>query len=180
MITFNNTNIKRKTPIKRNNKFFSGEDYDLEMEFATEYMEQDANQTIILYQVDLEKTKINDTYKEATKNNIKFKTPIELTAIYEIQEGDLKAYSQSNNKGLYVKPGKLIFSVLLKELEENKCDINRGDFIGIQITETDRVYFTVTNDGKVNTISNKNTIYGKKPYYRTCEAAPIDIDEFQG
>ena len=72
-ITFDNTNIKRKNPIKRNSKFFSGEDYDLEMEFATEYMEQDANQTIILYQVDYEKTKVNDIYKEASKENIKLK-----------------------------------------------------------------------------------------------------------
>lgn len=180
MITFDNTNIKRKNPIKRNNKFFGGEDYDLEMEFATEYMEQDANQTIILYQVDYEKTQVNSVYNEAEKDRIKFKTPIELTVIYDLQDAETKAYRDNISKGIYVKPGKLVFSVLLKELEENKCDINRGDYIGIVIDETYTIYFTVADDGKMQMTSNKNTIYGKKPYYRTIIGNYIDIGEFSG
>ena len=61
-LQFNNTTLKRKTPLKRNHKFFGRDDINLEMEFAMEYMEQDANQTVILYQVDLSKTKVNDVY----------------------------------------------------------------------------------------------------------------------
>ena len=33
--------IKHKVPIKRNNKFFGKEDFDLELNFSMEYMEQD-------------------------------------------------------------------------------------------------------------------------------------------
>ena len=179
-ITFDNTNIKRKTPIKRNNKFFSGEDYDLEMEFATEYMEQDANQTIILYQVDYEKTKVNDIYNEAEKDKIRFKTPIELTVIYDLQDAETKAYKENISKGIYVKPGKLVFSVLLKELEENNCDINRGDYIGVMVNENFTIYYTVADDGKVQMTSNKNTIYGKKPYFRQITANYVDPSEMQG
>ena len=62
-IEFNSTKSNKKIPIKRNTKFFSGEDFDLELDFAKEYIEQDANQTIILYRVDLDKTKVNDIYK---------------------------------------------------------------------------------------------------------------------
>ena len=108
--------IRRKNPIKRNNKFFSGEDYNVQMDFAKEYMEQHANQTIILYQVDLEKTKVDDIYKEARKSDLRFKTPIELTCVYEIQDTQMKAYSETISKGLYAKPGTIIFSVLLEEL----------------------------------------------------------------
>ncbi len=180
MITFDNTNIKRKNPIKRNNKFFGGEDYDLEMEFATEYMEQDANQTIVLYQVDYEKTKVNSVYNEAEKDKIRFKTPIELTVVYDLQDAETKAYRENMSKGVYVKPGKLTFSILLKELEENNCDINRGDYIGIQITPEYMIYYTVADDGKMAMTSNKNTIYGKQPYYRTIQCNYIDPNEFNG
>ena len=180
MITFDNSNIKRKNPIKRNNKFFGGEDYDLEMEFATEYMEQDANQTIVLYQVDYEKTKVNSVYNEAEKDKIRFKTPIELTVIYDLQDAETKAYKENMSKGVYVKPGKLTFSVLLKELEENDCDINRGDYIGIQITPEYMIYYTVADDGKMAMTSNKNTIYGKIPFYRTIQCNYIDPNEFNG
>lgn len=180
MITFDNTNIRRKNPIKRNNKFFSEEDFNLEMEFTTEYMEQDANQTIILYQVDYEKTMVNDIYKEASKENLRFKTPVEITVIYDLQDSETKAYRENMSKGIYVKPGKLTFSVLLKELEENNCDINRGDYIGIIISEDKMIYYVVTDDGKMASTSNKNTLYGKKIFYRTCQAAYVDPNEFNG
>lgn len=179
-ITFDNTNIRRKNPIKRNSKFFSSEDFGLEMEFAMEYMEQDANQTIILYQVDYEKTKVNDVYKEATKDKIRFKTPVELTVIYDLQDSETKAYRENMAKGIYVKPGKLTFSVLLKELEENGCDISRGDYIGIQINPEFMIYFTVADDGKMAMTSNKNTLYGTQPYYRTIICSPVDMSEFNG
>lgn len=177
---FNRTTTNRKNPIKRNSKFFSGEDFDLEMAFATEYMEQDANQTVVLYQVDLDKTKVNDIYKEAVKSDIRFKTPVELTCVYEIQEAEVRAYNEQKSKGLYAKPGVLTFSVLTTELEAKNCDVSRGDFVGVDITPDYRIFFTVTDDGKMNTTANKSTIYGKVPYYRTIKCAYIDENEFSG
>lgn len=178
MARFDNIPDRKKIPIKRNSKFFSGEDFDLEMDFSREYMEQDANQTIILYQVDMKETKVNDIYNEAQKNAIRFKPPVELTCIYNIDDAEVRAYSEQNKKGLYAKPGKLTFSVLLTELEEKKCDIKRGDYIGVVIDEQTILYWTVTDDGKMSTSSNKNTIYGKKAYYRSCICAPVDNTEF--
>lgn len=172
--------IKHKVPIKRNNKFFGKEDFDLELNFSMEYMEQDMNQTIILYEVDLEKTKVNSVYKEATKESIRFKTPVEVPCIYEIQDAEMKPYDTKLVKGVYSKPGKLTFSVLIKTLEELKCDIKRGDYIRIDLTEELCYYWTVTNDGKVQSFANKNTMYGTKPYFRTIECSPIDKNEFSG
>ena len=65
--------MNRKNPINRNKMFFSKSDFDLEMEIAREYMEGDTNQTIILFEVDLQKTNTNDIYHEASKKNIRFK-----------------------------------------------------------------------------------------------------------
>lgn len=172
--------IKHKVPIKRNNKFFGKEDIDLELNFSMEYMEQDMSQTIILYEVDLEKTKVNSVYKEATKEAIRFKTPVEVPCIYSIEDAEMKPYDTKLVKGVYSKPGKLTFSVLIKTLEELECDIKRGDYIGVQITPEQRIYFTVNNDGKVQSFANKNTMYGTVPYYRTIECNYVDETEFGG
>ena len=91
-------NIKRKNPISRNNMFFSKESYDFEVNLAREYMEMDMNQTLILFQVDLEKTKVNDVYKESDKGNIAFKTPVEITCIYEITDAESRSYDKTKSK----------------------------------------------------------------------------------
>lgn len=174
------TNIKRKNPISRNNMFFSKESYDFEVNLAREYMEMDMNQTLILYQVDLEKTKVNDVYKESGKGEIVFKTPVEFTCMYEISDAESKSYDKSKSKSVYVKPGNLKFRVLDAELEELGVDIRRGDYIGVQIDETTMIYFVVNNDGKVARFANNKTVYGFKPWYRECEANYIDESEFNG
>ena len=179
-LQFDNTQLRRKNPIKRNHKFFGVDDYNLEMEFATEYLEQDANQTVILYQVDLSKTKVNDIYKEADKDAIRYLPPVEVPCVYEIQEAEVQSYEKNKMKGMFAKPGKLIFSVLIKNLEEMNVDPKRGDYVGIQITPEKMQFFTITDDGRVGMTANKNTIYGVAPYYRTFEAAPADNIEFNG
>ena len=171
---------KKKIPITRNNKFFGAEDFDLEVGFATEYLEQDANQTVILYQVDLSKTKVNDVYVEAGENAIRYKTPIEIPVIYDISDAEMKTYDSTLQKGIYAQTGKLTFSVLLSTLEEYNCDISRGDYIGVQIDSTHREYFTVTDDGRVGMTSNKFTLFGTKPYARTIQCASVDSNEFKG
>ena len=179
-IEINNRKYSKKLPIKRNTKFFSGEDFDLELDFAKEYIEQDANQTVILYRVDLEKTKVNDIYKEASKDAIRFLPPIELPVVYEVGDSEVKAYGTKVQKGLYAQTGKLSFTVLISTLEEYGCDISRGDYIGVQIDSTHREYFTVTDDGRVASTSNKFSLYGTKPYARKIECASVDLGEFNG
>ena len=160
--------------------FFGRDEYNLEMEFAQEYLEHDANQTVIIYQVDLSKTKVDDIYKEADKDAIRYLPPVEVPCIYEIQEAEVQSYDKNKMKGMFAKPGKLIFSVLMENLEEMNIDPKRGDYVGIQITPEKMQFFTITNDGRVGMTANKNTIYGVAPYYRTFEAAPVDNIEFNG
>ena len=171
---------KKKIPITRNNKFFGAEDFDLQVGFSTEYLEQQANQTVILYQVDLSKTKVNDIYVETGQNGVRYKTPVEIPVIYDISDAEMKTYDTTLQKGIYAQTGKLTFSVLLKTLEEYNCDISRGDYIGVQITPEHREYFTVTDDGRVASTSNKFTMYGTIPYARTIQCASVDSNEFKG
>lgn len=172
--------MNRKNPINRNRMFFSETDFDLEIEFAQDYMEQDMNQTIVLFEVDLSKTNTNDIYHEANKKNIRFKSPVELTVRYEINNAEMRSYDKTNNKGIYSKPGILDFTVLNKTLEQVERDIKRGDYVGVQITPEEMIYFCVFDDGKVANYANSNTLYGIKPFFRQVKCNYVDPSEFEG
>jgi activator of HSP90 ATPase len=172
--------MNRKNPINRNKMFFSASDFDMEMEIVRDYLECDVNQTVILFEVDLTKTNTNDIYHEASKKNIRFKPPVELTVRYEISDSQMRSYDKSNNKGVYAKPGTLEFTILNTTLEEVNRDIKRGDYIGVQITPDEMIYFSVYDDGKVGTYSNSSTLYGVKPYFRNVKCNYVDPSEFEG
>ena len=176
---FDTVNIKRKTPIKRNNLFFGKDAFDFQVKLGKDYIEQVMNQTVILYQVDLGNTSVDDFYKEAKKGEIKFKTPIEINVVYTLDESELKTYDKAQIKGYYVKTGKLTFGVYEETLREMDCDIKRGDYIGLQITPEHMEFFTVADDGRLN-YSNKESMYGYQKYYRTIVCSPVDQNEFNG
>ena len=170
-------NIKRKNPINRNNFFTSQDDINFQISIGMEYVNKIINQTVVLYEIDREKTKVNDIYNEANFKDLVFKTPTEINVLYKLDKGELKTYNNDTIKGYYVKVGKLTFSVYEKELEENGCDIKRGDYIGLQVTPEHMEFFIVADDGRVN-YDNAHTLWGTVPYYRsvTCTAAS-DITE---
>lgn len=170
---------KKIVPINRNNLFFSEESYQFEIEMGKSYLEQDMNQTVILYQVDLANTNINNVYKEAKKDEIRFKTPVELHVIYLLDEPELKTYNTSKSLGAYLQSGKLRFGVFQSTLDELQAEIKRGDYIGVQVTNEHMEYFTVTNDGSIN-YDNKHTMYGYKPFYKTVSCSIVDPNEFKG
>ena len=177
---FDNTNIRRRNPIRRNNKFFGNEDFNFISDIAKEYIECQANQSVVLYAVDLNKTVVNDTYKEATPDAIRFKAPIELPVVFEIDDAELKTYNTKQLHTYYVNIGKLTFGVLISTLEDYGCDIKRGDYIGIQVAPEEMYYWTVADDGKIGSYSNGNTLYGTKPYMRIITCAPVDRNEMNG
>lgn len=169
-----------RNPINRNQMFFSKADFDFEVELARDYLEQDMNQSVVLFEVDLSKTNADDIYHEASKKNIRFKPPVELTVRYEIADSQMHSYDKSNNKAVYAKPGTLNLTVLNTTLEEVGRDIKRGDYIGVQITPEEMLYFTVYDDGKVASYANSNTLYGVKPFYRNIKCNYVDPSEFEG
>ena len=157
--------IKRKNPINRNNMFTSKDQVDLQIRMGMEYL-RTLNQTVVLYEVDRNNTKSDDIYNESDFNEISFKTPVEINVMYKLDKGELKTYDTQGIKGYYVKLGQLTFTVYNKELEENDCDIKRGDYIGLQVTPEHMEYFIVADDGRVN-YDNAHTMWGTIPYYRS-------------
>ena len=157
---------QKRVPIERLNKFFSAEDFELEIGFGREWLEGDINIKVILYQVDREETTTDDIYGEAGKGEISFKPPTN------------KNYN-SDGSLRYLERGNITIGVYQDQLDELGVDISYGDYIGYAETETKIKYFTVSNDGRINA-DNAHTIVGYKGFYRTITCVPTDLDEFDG
>ena len=167
-----------RTPITRNNLFYSEHDFQLEMEIVEGYLEEDTNQTIVVYQVDRNTTSVSDTYMEAGEV-VRFLPPVEVPCLYEIQDTKLDTYNSKNSNGVYAIHGPLKAYVNLIAFQKYDFDIRRGDYIGIMVEEGRMYYWVVTNDGKVNT-SNSMVLGAYKTGYRVIEGAPCSDDDFKG
>ena len=168
----------RITPINRNNKFFSEEDFMLEIEMGREAIEGDGNFTLILYRVDRKMTDADALYGEASKDGIRFFPPVEIKVIPILAEPENKSYN-SNSSGRYIIDGNLKFGVYTSQLTELNAEISYGDYIGYPVTENEIRYYVVTNDGIMN-FDNKHTIMGYKGAFRTIQCTPADSSEFRG
>ena len=169
--------MSNKIPINRLNKFFSQDDFDINIQMGQEYLHGDLNMKLVLYQVDRSKTDTDDVYMEVGKDEIKFFQPVEFNGLVKIEEPKNSSYK--NGVVRYSEPGNLTISVYIKHLEELNIDIRYGDFIGYSDTEDKIRYYTVTNDGKV-TSDNKHKMFGFKPHYRTITCVPAQENEFRG
>jgi hypothetical protein len=168
---------QNKVPITRLNKFFSEEDFNLDISMGMEWQIGDMNFTVVLYRVDRQKTNNDDVYGEALTNGIQFLAPIELRGLVKIDSPANSDYGSS--KLSQVEPGNMTFSVYQSHLDQFAVEISLGDYLAYYETE-DRVrYYTVVNDGRVNS-DLKHSYGGYKKYYRTIIAAPTTQEIFDG
>jgi hypothetical protein len=168
----------RITPITRINKWFSHEDFELEISMGREAIEGDGNFTLILYKVDRQMSEFDKLYGEAVKDGIRYYPPVELKVVPILDEAENKTYN-SDGMARYIQDGRLTFGIYQAQLEELNVEIGYGDYIGYPVTETQIRYFSVVNDG-VKNFDNNHTIMGYKGAFRTVICAPVDGSEFRG
>jgi hypothetical protein len=168
---------QNRVPITRLNKFFSEEDFNLEMDMGMEWQLGDMNFTVVLYRVDKQRTNNDDVYGEAISDGIQFLAPVEVRGLVKI---DAPSNSDMGASKIYqLEPGNMTFSVYQSHLNQLAVEISLGDYLAYYETE-DRVrYYSVVNDGRV-TSDMKHTYGGYKKYYRTIIATPVTNDEFNG
>lgn len=169
--------MENKLPITRLTKFFSQDDFDLNVQIGQEYLHGDLNMKLVLYQVDRSKTSIDEVYAEVGKDDIKFFPPVEFNALVKIEEPKNAGYKDGIVR--YNEPGNLTISVYINHLKELGIDIRYGDYIGYADNEERLRFYTVVNDGKV-TSDNKHKMFGYKPHYRTINCSPAQETEFRG
>ena len=167
---------KRIIPINRINKFFSNEDFNLEISMGRESLEGDGNFMVILYRVDRGGTSSDDIYNESEPNDIAFFAPIELRVVPTLGIAVNKTYND-NGSLRYLEDGQLSFGIYDAQLAELDVELSYGDYIGYPVTESEVRYFTIVNDG-VKNYDNAHTIMGYKAAFRTVICAPTDNNEF--
>lgn len=168
---------KKRLPINRMGKFYDYLDFGLENDMAREYIEGDINFTVILFRVDRIKSQTDDVYGESDSEEIRFHPPVELKVRPNLEEAQNNSYSEGY--GRYEDYGNLIFTVFEDQLKELGVDISYGDYIGYPDKEDNIKYFTVSDDGKINS-DNQKTRVGYKSYYRKITCVTADEDEFNG
>ena len=144
---------------------------------AREFVEGDLDFKVVLFQVDRAKSQTDDVWGEADAEEIKFKPPKEINVRPQLGEPNQNAYS--DGFGQILEYGELTFTVFTDHLEELGVDIRYGDYIGYIDTEDNIKYFTVVNDGRINS-DNQKTRVGYKSYYRKISCVTADPDEFKG
>lgn len=169
--------MDRQVPITRLGKFFGGEDYALDIGMGEEWLEGDMNFTLVLYKVDKRKTKTDDVYGETLEDGIQFLPPVEFKGYVKIlPPTNLMLGGSRINQS---EPGNLQVSVYQQTLDDLEISIDFGDYIGYYETESRVRYYSVVDDGRVNS-DNKHTYGGYKPFYRTILATYVNDNEFRG
>jgi hypothetical protein len=98
-----------KVPITRLNKFFSDQDFDLDISMGMEWLHGDMNFTLVLYRINRQKTNNDDVYGEALKGGIQFLPPVEFKGLVKIETPTNVDYGSTKLQQL--EPGNLSVSV---------------------------------------------------------------------
>lgn len=168
---------ENKVPITRLNKFFSEQDFDLDISMGGEWLVGDMNFTLVLYRVDRQRTNNDDVYGEALEDSIQYLPPVEFRGYVQIESPTNADYGSS--KLSQTEPGNIKIGVYQNELDNLGVEIAYGDYIGYYETESKVRYYSVVNDGRVVS-DNKHTYGGYKPFYRSIIGAPVNNNEFNG
>lgn len=169
--------MENKLPITRLSKFFSQDDFDLNIRMGEEYLHGDLNTKFVLYRVDRTKTDTDAVYAEVGKDQVQYLPPIEIYGLVGIDE----AKNESYNKGQlrYLEAGNLTIRIYLHHLAELNVEIRYGDFVGYPESEQRLRFYQVVNDGRIQA-DNKHKMFGYKPHFLTIICAPVQESEFRG
>ena len=112
---------ENRVPITRLNKFFSEEDFDLDISMGDEWLGGDMNFTLVLYRVDRQRTLSDDVYGETLEDGIQFLPPVEFKGYVQIEAPANVDYGASRLS--QTEPGNLKVGVYQKQLEELEIDV---------------------------------------------------------
>lgn len=169
--------MNNKLPITRLGKFFSQEDFDINIQMGQEYLHGDLNMKFVLYRVDRTKTDTDSIYAEVGKDEIKFFPPIEVNGLVQIAEAKNSTYKAGLVR--YLEPGNLTIKIYLSHLDDLNVKIIYGDFVGYAESEETIRFYQVIDDGRIQA-DGKHKMFGYKPHYLTIVCAPVQESEFRG
>jgi len=153
--------------------FMTDSSFDVDIMFGRHYLNNDVNYKVTIHRVDAIKSKTHKLYGEAKAGDKKFMKPVILDSLVEIADGETKFLA---NDGIFRDDtGPITVKVYLKELEEKRVEINRGDILEYNISGEKPRYYEVTDAQNVVDITSQ-TIASFKPYWKRVAGVPAKED----
>jgi hypothetical protein len=155
--------------------FMTENSFDLDVMYGRNYLQTDNVQEVIIHKINIIETKVHNLYGQAKSKDKKFMPPVKISVMVGVEEGKQDYYG--NNPGGIVRDdtGNITFGVYLKELEEKKLEIDRGDVIQYNMSGQKNRYYEVESANNV-TDETKKTIGGFKNYWKKVIGVPVRSD----
>jgi hypothetical protein len=155
--------------------FMSENSFNLDIEYGRNFLKTDNVQKVTIYRMNIIKTKTHDLYGQAKAKDKVFFTPVTISAFVKVESNEQSYYGGNSGGIVREDTGKIIINVYLKELEEKNIEINRGDYIGYNLSgERERYYEVESAENVVDTTDR--TIGGFKSYEKRIVGVPVKED----
>lgn len=155
--------------------FMSQNSFNLDIMYGRNFIQTDNHQTVNIYRVNMIETKTHSLYGQAKSSDKKYMAPVTIDVMISVEDGDQQYYGGGEGGITRDDTGNIVFGVYLKELEEKKLDINRGDIIEYNLSGMKNRYYEVENANNVVDTTSK-TIGGFAPYFKRIIGVPVKED----
>ena len=149
--------------------------FDLQIMYGRNYLQTYNCQEVIIHKINVNQTKVHNLYGQAKTKDKKFKSPVRISVMVNVAEGKQEYYGQGSGGITRDDTGIISFGVYLKELEEKKLEIDRGDVIEYNISGEKKRYYEVESANNVTDTTSK-TIGGFKSYWKKITGVPVKED----
>lgn len=155
--------------------FMTDNSFDLDVMYGRNFLQTDNGQEVIIHRINIIETKSHALYGQAKAKDKKYMSPVRISVMVNIEDAKQSYYGEGQGGITRDDTGNISFGVYLKELEEKKLEINRGDIIEYNMSGEKNRYYEVEN---ANLIADetKKTIGGFKNYWRRVTGVPIKED----
>jgi len=155
--------------------FMTNNSFDLDVMYGRNFLSTDNAQEVIVHKINIIETKVHNLYGQAKTKDKKFMPPVRISAMVTVEEGKQDYYGSNPGGIVRDDSGNISFGVYLKELEEKKIEIDRGDYIEYNMSGSKNRYYEVESANNVSD-ETKKTIGGFKSYWKHVVAVPVKED----
>ena len=155
--------------------FMSENSFNLDIAYGRNYLETDNVQEVIIHKVNITKTKTHALYGQSKTKDKVFFTPVKLKAMVTVEAAQQNYYGDNAGGIVRDDTGNLVFGVYIKELEEKKIELLRGDYVEYNMSGVKNRYYEIQNAENIIDTTEK-TIGGFKSYWKKVTAIPVKED----
>jgi len=155
--------------------FMTDESFNLDIMYGREFLKTDNPQFVIIHKINIIETVTHNLYGQAKAKDKKYMPPIKINVMVTVEDGEQNYYGSGSGGVTRDDTGNISFGVYLKELDEKKLEIDRGDIIEYNMSGEKNRYYEVENANNVTDTTTK-TIGGFKNYWKKVTGVPVKED----